>query len=115
MSPSTIIDTIRRSNRAVMVRDLVLDLQHQRRMEGENWARRTDPTNLGAFHQGRQILIRCMGPAKFRPHVAEREVLDLLCRMAKDGLIRMESHGQPFNPERHAIPMNAIVTIHEKG
>jgi len=111
MDSAVILNSIRRSRIPVHVRDLVRDLRDERRVEGENWARRADPMNLGMFHQGRQILLRSVGPAKFRPQVAEREILDALYRMVQTKTILLEHHGEVFDPAHRPIPMDAIVRL----
>ena len=114
MQGSTILEAIRRSYRAVLVRDLVQALQRERQREGENWARKTDPLNLGAFPEGRRMLLRAMGPNKFRPQAAEQEVMHELRWLAKSGAIRLERMGKAFNPAQQAIPFDTTVLINEE-
>ena len=111
MLPGVIIDTVRYSRREVLVRDLVRDLQDKRRREGEAWARRVDPLGLGAFPQGRRILVQTVGPASYRPNMVELEVLDELRRMARRGEVRLAFRGEDLNPDRQPVTLDTSVRI----
>ena len=111
MLRDTIIDMIRWGHGSAMVRDVVHRIQDERRREGDAWARRADPVGLGLFSEGRRILIRSVGPSRFKPHVVEMEVLDELRNLARGGSIRILYYGKAFDPARRPIPWDARVMI----
>jgi hypothetical protein len=104
-----ILNTLRRSRGPIRVRDLVRILQDERRVEGENWARRADPV-LGSFSQGRQVLLR-MAPTKYRPYVIELEIIDTVRRMVKANTISLQLRGHAYDPADRPLYTDAIVTI----
>ena len=111
MLRDTIIDMIRWGHGSAMVRDVVHRVQDERRREADAWARRADPAGLGLFSAGRKILAQTAGPARLKPHVAEREVLDELRSLVRAGSIRILLHGNEVDPARRPIPWDARIHL----